>query len=242
METRRASRIGMDSCATSDARRPWSADLMGFRTTTFGSTCSINRYYDPTTDQFLSIDPYVQTTDQPYVFTNDDPLNAEDPLGLAGNQCDSTNAKKQQACVAAQKAAQKAADKVCPSGYYNNAGKCDPALATQQSCSFSNCAPTWPMDAIEIAGGAIACIPGAVACALGGLSITAVKVGGDIQNKCSTGNTFVDAFVGILGSIFGGVFRLGSSAAEGFSAAERGIFSGTTNAAAAAQSVANACQ
>jgi RHS repeat-associated protein len=41
----------------------------------------INRYYDPTTDQFLSIDPDVATTNQPYVFTNDNPLNAEDPLG-----------------------------------------------------------------------------------------------------------------------------------------------------------------
>jgi hypothetical protein len=45
-------------------------------------TFVINRYYDPTTDQFLSIDPEVASTDQPYVFTNDDPLNAEDPLGL----------------------------------------------------------------------------------------------------------------------------------------------------------------
>jgi hypothetical protein len=44
-------------------------------------TSAINRYYDPTTDEFLSIDPDVTTTDQPYVFTNDDPLNAEDPLG-----------------------------------------------------------------------------------------------------------------------------------------------------------------
>jgi hypothetical protein len=45
-------------------------------------TSVINRYYDPSTDQFLSIDPDVASTDQPYVFTNDDPLNAEDPLGL----------------------------------------------------------------------------------------------------------------------------------------------------------------
>ena len=42
----------------------------------------VNRYYDPSTDQFLSIDPYVATTDQPYVFTNDNPLNYSDPLGL----------------------------------------------------------------------------------------------------------------------------------------------------------------
>jgi len=45
-------------------------------------TSVINRYYDPTTDEFLSIDPEVAITDEPYVFTNDDPLNAEDPLGL----------------------------------------------------------------------------------------------------------------------------------------------------------------
>jgi hypothetical protein len=41
----------------------------------------INRCYDPSTDQYLSIDPYVASTDQTYVFTNDDPLNAEAPLG-----------------------------------------------------------------------------------------------------------------------------------------------------------------
>ena len=46
-------------------------------------TSVVNRYYDPTTDQFLSIDPDVPTTGQPYVFTNDDPLNGVDPLGLA---------------------------------------------------------------------------------------------------------------------------------------------------------------
>ena len=46
-------------------------------------TSVINRYYDPTTDQYLSIDPAVTQTNQPYVFTNDNPLNATDPLGLA---------------------------------------------------------------------------------------------------------------------------------------------------------------
>jgi uncharacterized protein RhaS with RHS repeats len=43
---------------------------------------AVNRYYDPTTDQFLSIDPNVVETGQPYVFTNDNPLNAMDPLDL----------------------------------------------------------------------------------------------------------------------------------------------------------------
>ena len=36
------------------------------------------------TDQFLSVDPDVDETGQPYVFTNDDPLNSTDPLGQLG--------------------------------------------------------------------------------------------------------------------------------------------------------------
>ena len=59
------------------------------RTTTFASACSINRYYDPSTDQFLSVDLDVQTTDQPYAFTNDDPLNSTDPLGTVMNDLQS---------------------------------------------------------------------------------------------------------------------------------------------------------
>jgi len=45
----------------------------------------VNRYYDPATDQFLSVDPDVAETGEPYAFTGDDPLNATDPLGLSGN-------------------------------------------------------------------------------------------------------------------------------------------------------------
>jgi len=58
--------------------------FQGSYTDSTGLIYLINRYYDPTTDEFLSIDPDVADTDQPYVFTDDDPLNAEDPLGLAG--------------------------------------------------------------------------------------------------------------------------------------------------------------
>ena len=45
----------------------------------------VGRYYDPNTDQFLSIDPEVAETGQPYAFTGDDPLNVTDPLGLSGS-------------------------------------------------------------------------------------------------------------------------------------------------------------
>jgi hypothetical protein len=47
----------------------------------------VGRYYDPITDQFLSVDPDVAETGQPYAFTGDDPLNATDPLGLKGWYC-----------------------------------------------------------------------------------------------------------------------------------------------------------
>jgi RHS repeat-associated protein len=42
----------------------------------------IARYYDPTTAQFLSIDPAVASTMQPYSFVGSNPVNATDPSGL----------------------------------------------------------------------------------------------------------------------------------------------------------------
>jgi len=41
----------------------------------------IHRYYDPTTGQFLSVDPDISTTNQAYDYTGDDPVNATDPSG-----------------------------------------------------------------------------------------------------------------------------------------------------------------
>ncbi len=40
------------------------------------------RYYDPGTGQFISRDPMVTTTRQPYAYVADNPLNATDPMGL----------------------------------------------------------------------------------------------------------------------------------------------------------------
>jgi RHS repeat-associated protein len=49
---------------------------------TAASDGSIHRYYDPATGQFLSVDPLIDETGQPYDYTGDDPSNARDPLGL----------------------------------------------------------------------------------------------------------------------------------------------------------------
>jgi RHS repeat-associated protein len=46
-----------------------------------GLSYLIGRYYDPTTGQFLSVDPEVDSTDAPYAYAADDPVNGTDPLG-----------------------------------------------------------------------------------------------------------------------------------------------------------------
>jgi RHS repeat-associated protein len=40
------------------------------------------RYYDPGTAQFLTVDPAVATTAQPYGYVGDNPVNATDPTGM----------------------------------------------------------------------------------------------------------------------------------------------------------------
>jgi len=41
----------------------------------------INRYYDPSTGQFISVDPLVAATGQPYAYTGGDQINGMDPNG-----------------------------------------------------------------------------------------------------------------------------------------------------------------
>ena len=48
----------------------------------------VNRYYDPTTAQFLAVDPLVGLTGQAFSYANNDPVNYSDPNGLSGNPVD----------------------------------------------------------------------------------------------------------------------------------------------------------
>ncbi len=41
-----------------------------------------NRYYDPSTEQFLTVDPLQALTQQPYGYASDSPVNWDDPEGL----------------------------------------------------------------------------------------------------------------------------------------------------------------
>jgi RHS repeat-associated protein len=48
----------------------------------------INRYYDPQTGQFTSLDPLVDRTLAPYAYTGGDPIGRADPNGLCANTAD----------------------------------------------------------------------------------------------------------------------------------------------------------
>jgi RHS repeat-associated protein len=45
------------------------------------------RWYDPATGQFLSVDPALAETGQPYAYAGDDPVNEGDPSGLLPAGC-----------------------------------------------------------------------------------------------------------------------------------------------------------
>jgi len=45
----------------------------------------VGRYYDRATGQFLTVDPLVEVTGQPFAYTGDDPVNLLDPFGLLPN-------------------------------------------------------------------------------------------------------------------------------------------------------------
>jgi len=194
----------------------------------------VHRYYDPATQQFLSIDPAVNATGTPYAYVQDGPVNGTDPTGLGGGgNCDSTNAARQNACVKAERAASAAANRACPSGYYNGKGQCDPALATEQTYN----PPSWPMDVIYGVGGAFFCSSGlgTAVCIGGGLTITADNAGSDIENGCSAGTVGADTAIGLAGTGLGWVSALGGGVLDSAPGWERAIYGGTTNAPSGAQ-------
>ncbi len=55
----------------------------GYRDAESGLYYLVDRYYDPASAQFMSIDPALAITLSPYGYANDDPSNLTDPLGLS---------------------------------------------------------------------------------------------------------------------------------------------------------------
>lgn len=58
--------------------------FQGSYTDSSGLVFDLNRYYDPNTAQFLTVDPLVGATEQPFSFAGSDPVNESDPSGLMG--------------------------------------------------------------------------------------------------------------------------------------------------------------
>ena len=160
---------------------------------TLGQERSINRYYDPTTDQFLSVDPLVDSTGQPYVFTNDNPLNATDPLGLKGAPGMTCIAMTVKACNAQGRA----------------------AVARLEKVGFNPVVLGILLGVVSVAtGGAGLVLAGGIEAAsattIGVLEFTAVASGTGAQlldaNACLHGSLQAcgGAFLGGIGSLSGG--------------------------------------
>jgi RHS repeat-associated protein len=54
----------------------------GYRDADTDLTYLINRYYDPSTGEFITLDPALDASGTPYGYAGDDPANGSDPLGL----------------------------------------------------------------------------------------------------------------------------------------------------------------
>jgi len=67
-------------CSTCSIATPFR--FTGGYTDATGNIYLIHRYYDSTTGQFISVDPDLAATAQPYAYTGGDPVNATDPEGL----------------------------------------------------------------------------------------------------------------------------------------------------------------
>ena len=50
-----------------------------------------NRYYDPSTGSFTSVDALVSITKQPYLYADGNPVTLSDPTGLAPSPCENTD-------------------------------------------------------------------------------------------------------------------------------------------------------
>ena len=91
-----ATRLGLDRrrlCVRSNQRTSRSAVAHSSCHRPHAPDGRVNRYYDPATAQFVSVDPAVATTGAPYYYASDDPVNDTDPNGdICWGLCTFTNA------------------------------------------------------------------------------------------------------------------------------------------------------
>ena len=77
---RRPPKVALAAASRSSAPTPFG--FAGGYTDPTGLVYLLHRYYDPSTGQFLSVDPLVGLTQAPYSYAGNDPVNGSDPSGL----------------------------------------------------------------------------------------------------------------------------------------------------------------
>ena len=214
-----APRIRTSTDIATSKQYPWSAGPTQNLITMFGLTCSINRYYDPSTDQFLSVDPDVQTTDEPYAFVNDNPLNLEDPLGLMPSEGTSqTNAETlaiAKAYAAEEAAAMAAAAKATSQTQANSAASAAQAAA-QAAQQDSELAATYLTQSSNITLNVFAPSPSSNVWNLGtDAALTASAANSSAASAVSSarnyGNNSTNFFATIGDAVFGCVIFAGAT-------------------------------
>ena len=152
---------------------------------------TLARYYDPSTGQFLTIDPKVATTLSPYGYVQGDPLNQTDAAGLSGGYGVPQNLVRHTAGPPA-----------CfrnPFGGNNGNGGCETPLSTSEGGLALS------IVAVLGSGGALAAPEGVAGTALGWASVGAGGLGtaADV-GPCSQGNAEACAAVGLGSLALGG--------------------------------------
>ena len=184
----------------------------------------VDRYYDPSTGQFLSVDPDLVETGQPYAFTIDDPLNATDPLGLSGDATADNAYKRETTAFAAYcKATHNRGTRVDLNG------------------SGSHCGQHWYQSkslgvATDVIGGITCAVGTAVTltaagwiCVAAAAASSSVHEAQDQANGCGAGKRIYDGVGGFMNSAMGAFGAAAEGAMAGASLIQRLIFHGATD-------------
>jgi hypothetical protein len=181
-------------------RNPRSAPTWRPCTTPHAPGGTVHRYYDPQTGQFLTVDPAVAKTGEPFSYAVGDPVNLSDPSGLqgggGGNYWDRHPSNVTTGCS------------------YN---PFDPNSCFKQG--YEHMSPNEQ----RVDKGVLVAAPGAIICLLSGVLPCVGAAAGtatfgvalDTYNNCSAGQIAVDSLLGFLGACFAGLSALGEGALQG---------------------------
>jgi RHS repeat-associated protein len=160
-------------------REHWRRPLQGVRV--------VGRYYDSAAGQFLSVDPLVQDTQEPYGYANQDPVNESDPTGTMAIPPVDMQYDQEHSCE----------------GQYAHAPGC--GQHWYQSKSLPVTVDT---------GSAALCLFTGVGCIAGAIASTGTQEFHDRVNDCSAGTEVTDGVIGFVGVCLSAISTLGEEALD----------------------------